>query len=99
MEFLRLQVCTVYAQIQKLKMLVIVVCYTAAEQQGVCCGLEDFSSNCCMFFKMLTILKELSIADIRGDSYINVVIYSGYGLCASILVTLQQRRKYLSKIR
>lgn len=67
-----------------------------AEQQGVCCSFEDFNSNCCMFFKMLTIEKELSIADIRGDSYVNIV-YSGYGVCASILVTLQQCRKYLSQ--
>lgn len=96
-EFLRLQVYTVYAQIQELKMLAVLVCYTLnAEQQGVCCSFEDFNSNCCMFFKMLTIEKELSIADIRGDSYVNIV-YSGYGVCASILVTLQQCRKYLSQ--
>lgn len=36
-------------------------------------------------------------AHIRDDSYVNVVVYSGYGVCASILVTLQQCRKYLSQ--
>lgn len=68
-----------------------------AEQQGACCSFEDFSWNCCMFFKMLTIEKELSIADIRGDSYVNIAVYSRYGVYASISVTLQQCREYLSQ--
>lgn len=46
---------------------------------------------------MLTIAKELSIADIRSDSYVNIAVYSGYGLCASSSVALQQCREYLSQ--
>lgn len=75
MEFLKLQVCPVYAQIQKLK-ICGVLHVLDAKHQGVCCGFEeDFSLNCCMFFKMLTIEKELSIADIRGDSNVNVAVF------------------------